>query len=129
MSDNAPGPGRPPTGPGEKEPGRSGGATWERFLEQLRSRGPSWRRYDKQGELARGGMGVIYRVFDRDVRRTLAMKVVLGQEERGTTCRRFLAGSRTRWTRTGIRPAPCRPCSGSARRWRSLTRRAWCTAI
>ena len=37
-------------------------------------------RYSIKGGLARGGMGVIYKVWDRDLRRTLAMKVVLGRE-------------------------------------------------
>jgi formylglycine-generating enzyme required for sulfatase activity/serine/threonine protein kinase len=34
-------------------------------------------RYALEDELARGGMGVILRVFDRDLRRHLAMKVIL----------------------------------------------------
>ena len=51
---------------------------WERFLEQLRSRGEPWRRYRDEGEVARGGMGAIRRVFDEDTRRELAMKVALG---------------------------------------------------
>jgi len=33
-------------------------------------------RYDERGEVARGGMGVIVRVWDRDLNRTLAMKVL-----------------------------------------------------
>ena len=35
-------------------------------------------RYALQGEVARGGMGVIYKVRDRELNRTLAMKVMLG---------------------------------------------------
>ena len=35
----------------------------------------SERRYEVLGEVARGGMGVILKVWDRDLRRTLAMKV------------------------------------------------------
>ena len=35
-------------------------------------------RYALQGEVARGGMGIIYRVRDRELNRTLAMKVMLG---------------------------------------------------
>ena len=38
------------------------------------------RRYSIKGELARGGMGMIYKVWDLDLRRTLAMKVVLGKD-------------------------------------------------
>ncbi len=36
-------------------------------------------RYRLEGEVARGGMGEILRVWDEDLRRHLAMKVVLGQ--------------------------------------------------
>ncbi|MCP3918819.1 MAG: protein kinase [bacterium] len=36
-------------------------------------------RYELQGEFARGGMGAILRVWDRDLRRSLAMKVILDQ--------------------------------------------------
>ncbi len=35
-------------------------------------------RFEQRGEVARGGMGAIYEVFDRDLRRTVAMKVALG---------------------------------------------------
>jgi serine/threonine protein kinase/WD40 repeat protein len=37
-------------------------------------------RYILRGEVARGGMGVIYRVRDRELNRTLAMKVMLAEE-------------------------------------------------
>jgi hypothetical protein len=36
------------------------------------------RKYHVQDEIARGGMGVILRVLDRDLRRETAMKVMLG---------------------------------------------------
>ncbi|MBK8177672.1 MAG: protein kinase [Planctomycetes bacterium] len=39
--------------------------------------GPSGTRFRIEGELARGGMGAVYRVFDPDLRRRLAMKVSL----------------------------------------------------
>ena len=58
---------------------------WTEFMDQLRSRGPTYSRYTMRGEIARGGMGVIHRVYDLDVRRPLAMKVVLGTEGGGPT--------------------------------------------
>jgi len=60
-------------------------AAWLQFLEQLRSRGPAHRRYVLRGELAEGGQGVIHRVFDTDVRRPLAMKMILGQGDSSST--------------------------------------------
>lgn len=39
-------------------------------------------RYRMEGEIARGGMGAILKVWDTDLRRALAMKVILGDEER-----------------------------------------------
>ena len=44
-------------------------------------------RYEVIGEFARGGMGAILRVWDRELRRMVAMKVVLGRgnEETGNT--------------------------------------------
>ena len=38
-------------------------------------------RYRVLGEVARGGMGAILRVWDEDLRRKLAMKVILGKGE------------------------------------------------
>ena len=52
---------------------------WNALIDQLRERGPGHTRYVFEGELARGGMGVIHRVFDRDARRRLALKVMLGR--------------------------------------------------
>ncbi|MEM7231576.1 MAG: protein kinase [Planctomycetota bacterium] len=37
--------------------------------------------FDYQGEIARGGMGAILRVWDKDLHRPLAMKVILGSEK------------------------------------------------
>ena len=54
---------------------------WQQFIGQLRSHRPAQSRYVLRGELAKGGMGVIYTVYDTDVRRQLAMKVVLGRGE------------------------------------------------
>ena len=38
-------------------------------------------RYEVEAEVARGGMGVIYRVRDRDLHRSLAMKVSLDEAQ------------------------------------------------
>jgi eukaryotic-like serine/threonine-protein kinase len=45
------------------------------LLLELRSRGPRDRRYRIVDEIARGGMGIVYRVNDRDLDRMLALKV------------------------------------------------------
>lgn len=50
-------------------------------IEKLVAHAPKKTRYAFHGELARGGMGAILQVWDEDLRRTLAMKVVLGQGE------------------------------------------------
>jgi len=49
-----------------------------RLLRELCARAPSDSRYRLVGEVARGGMGAILRVWDSDLRRMLAMKVALG---------------------------------------------------
>jgi len=49
-------------------------------LARLSAQGPTTRRYEPRGEIARGGMGVILKVWDSELRRTLAMKVVLGRK-------------------------------------------------
>jgi len=54
-------------------------SAWNALIDQLRERGPGHSRYVFEGEIARGGMGVIHRVFDRDARRRLALKVMLGK--------------------------------------------------
>lgn len=41
-------------------------------------------RYELRGLLGQGGMGQVLRVFDRDLRRTLAMKVLLASKARKT---------------------------------------------
>lgn len=49
----------------------------------LAARAPSTRRYRTRREVARGGMGVILEVWDEDLRRRLAMKVVLERARAG----------------------------------------------
>ena len=53
----------------------------ERRLERLAEQTPAALRYELRGEIARGGMGAVLRVWDEDLRRHLAMKVVIGGEE------------------------------------------------
>jgi len=48
-------------------------------LKRLFGRSGAFERYTLEGEIARGGMGAILRVWDEDLQRHLAMKVVLGQ--------------------------------------------------
>ncbi|HVS10294.1 MAG TPA: protein kinase, partial [Planctomycetota bacterium] len=53
-------------------------------LEHLRRHAEATReRYVLRGEIARGGMGAIIKVWDTDLRRPLAMKVMLGEERGG----------------------------------------------
>jgi serine/threonine protein kinase len=48
-------------------------------LRRLASRPDASSRYRLQGEVAQGGMGAILRIWDQDLRRHLAMKVMLGR--------------------------------------------------
>ncbi len=50
------------------------------MLDRLETRGQTASRYQLRGEIARGGMGAILEVFDEDLRRRLAMKVILDRE-------------------------------------------------
>jgi eukaryotic-like serine/threonine-protein kinase len=58
-----------------------GTADISHILERL-SADASNKRYSPRGEIARGGMGVIQRMWDSDLRRNLAMKVMLGRKQR-----------------------------------------------
>ncbi|MEZ6014753.1 MAG: bifunctional serine/threonine-protein kinase/formylglycine-generating enzyme family protein [Planctomycetota bacterium] len=62
-----------PTGPPSK------------LFERLRGEGPRGTRYRLLGEVARGGMGAILEVWDSELRRKLAMKVILGRGDRSST--------------------------------------------
>ncbi|MCC6405959.1 MAG: SUMF1/EgtB/PvdO family nonheme iron enzyme [Planctomycetes bacterium] len=78
---------------------RGGGPTAaDALTSRLVTRASTSDRYTDQGEVARGGMGSIRRVFDRDFRRALAMKVALSSGRSGESNRpspqilaRFLA--------------------------------------
>jgi formylglycine-generating enzyme required for sulfatase activity/serine/threonine protein kinase len=49
------------------------------ILTRLTAHGAKHSRYQTRGEVARGGMGAILRVWDEDLRRELAMKVALSE--------------------------------------------------
>ena len=51
------------------------------LVRRLAARETSFGRYRIKSELARGGMGAVLRVWDEDLRRHLAMKVVLGKAD------------------------------------------------
>jgi len=53
-----------------------------KVLQRLAGRAPDEERYRVISELGRGGMGVVYEVEDRDLHRSLAMKIVQGAGER-----------------------------------------------
>ncbi len=55
-----------------------------RVLNRLETRAPSGSRYRMHGEIARGGMGAILEVFDEDLRRRLAMKVIVDRRTQAT---------------------------------------------
>ncbi len=54
----------------------------DELMERMEHRRPDSSRYQVLEELGRGGMGVVHRVFDRDLRRHLAMKVVSPERTR-----------------------------------------------
>jgi len=56
-------------------------AVWQEFLKQVGSHRSTWERYRDQGAFARGGMGEIHKVHDADLRRSLAMKLMLTRED------------------------------------------------
>ena len=62
------------TGEGHDAGARSSG----KVLSRLSAQNPNLSRYERRKEIARGGMGAIQEVWDTELRRTLAMKVVLG---------------------------------------------------
>ena len=66
--------------PDQAEPDGGSGSS-SRILERIRKERTDTTRYRINGEIARGGMGAILKVWDEDLRRSLAMKVVLGRGE------------------------------------------------
>ena len=70
-----PRPGTPtPASSSSKPPSSSGGT--DEVLHRLGERSGASSRYRVAGEIARGGMGAIHRVRDRDLRRDVALKVI-----------------------------------------------------
>jgi formylglycine-generating enzyme required for sulfatase activity len=72
-------------GPSDGSPLDAGGASGDsarsatdELMRRLERRAQQEPRYRPEGELARGGMGTIFTVWDRDLRRHLAMKVLHG---------------------------------------------------
>ena len=58
------------------EPVAGGPESPESVLSALRERDAPVERYRFRGEIGRGGMGIVLRVYDEDLRRELAMKVM-----------------------------------------------------
>jgi formylglycine-generating enzyme required for sulfatase activity/serine/threonine protein kinase len=56
-------------------------APMSELLTRLGTHGLKTSRYRLQGEIARGGMGAIFKLWDENLRRHLAMKVILGRDE------------------------------------------------
>jgi tetratricopeptide (TPR) repeat protein len=54
----------------------------ESFLRRLRDRAARSSRYEVRGEIGRGSMGSVLEVWDRDLRRSIAMKSALAVEPR-----------------------------------------------
>ncbi len=64
----------------DEEPAGASGFSAE-VLERLGERKGAFGRYVLMGEIGRGGQGAVMRVWDEDLRRALAMKVLLGEVE------------------------------------------------
>lgn len=69
----------------ERDLGRSAAPVGSRLLDRLRGRKPSDARYSALEVLGRGGMGVVYSVWDEDLRRRLAMKVIRRPDDEAAT--------------------------------------------
>ena len=72
-------------------------------LRRLAEREKPYGRYQLEGEVAHGGQGAVLRVWDEDLRRHLAMKVILGEGEAAKSLR-----SR-KGERGGCKPPPDTP--------------------
>ncbi len=68
-------------------PERPGSKPLSATLERLEAHTPDEARYELEGEIARGGMGIIQRVWDGDLRRSIARKI-LGKDAKGSDSRK-----------------------------------------
>jgi serine/threonine protein kinase len=59
---------------------RPAGRSWKDYVQALAGLTARFWRYERRGEIARGGMGVVESVFDPVVGRTLAMKSILPRD-------------------------------------------------
>ena len=82
-------PGVPPGGARRAHAPRASGArgeadarVFQELIQRLAGRTAAFARYRVEGEVGKGGMGAILRVVDVDLRRDLAMKVMLQRGER-----------------------------------------------
>jgi formylglycine-generating enzyme required for sulfatase activity len=71
-----------PMDPEGPDSGEASHGTWSELIDQLSAPFSRSKRYEPVKEIARGGMGAIVKVWDNDLHRHLAMKVVLGPDAR-----------------------------------------------
>ena len=114
-----PRPTRPP-------PSQAPPSAWQ-LLRRLAGRPEDEGRYRTEGEIARGGQGAVLRVWDEDLQRHLAMKVILG--DRPVSAERRRSPRRTRRSHRAVpggsaRHRPARP-PGHRPGARAGARRAW----
>src|SRR5688572_6004309 len=62
--------------------GEAAARVFQELIQRLAGRTAAFARYRVEGEVGKGGMGAILRVVDVDLRRDLAMKVMLQHGER-----------------------------------------------
>ncbi len=63
----------------EPEDGAADDGSSSTLLERLAAHAPPQSRFRLKGEIGRGGMGAVFRAWDEDLRRHVALKVILGK--------------------------------------------------